>query len=92
MEPLCELNHQLRTALEVLTRSLFRQRRYSTMMAAEDDTSGVLHFGGNSRSSNSAVVGFQSSKDHVLSKPGAENLSKLLTSACGELIGIILET
>ena len=90
-EALCELNHQLKTALEVLMCSLFRQRRDSAMMAAKDRTSGVLHFWGISRSSNTTIVGFQNSKDQVLSKPSAEAPSNLLTSARGELIELDLE-
>lgn len=91
-ETFCELDHQFGTALEVLIRSLFRQRRDSAMMAAKDSTSGVLHSLRDSRSSNPGIVGFQSSKDHVLSKPGAEAPSELVTSARGELLELDLET
>lgn len=61
-------------------------------MAAKTDTSRVLHLLGNSKLSNPAIVGLQSSKGHVLSKLGAEAPSKLLPSAGGELRVLNLET
>ena len=73
--------------------SLFRQPNVLDYDSCRKwNTSGVLHFFGKSISSNSAIVGLQSSKGHVLSKPGAEAPSRLVPPAGGELIDLLLET